>query len=203
MRSYIVTLALALARLAAAQGNSSIPTINMFIDDGLDGDESYAASIVCAGATETIYAIQCTDEGRVDVGSETCGPNGNVITLTAGPSTYVVATATATEIEGYEVTGSVAESCALLGTTAADCTATVSVSVDGTSTALKTTVTLSGTDYHRFDVAITGGAEKTAAPTGECGASTSGAVGSALKAREGWALGTVVVGGVLVGMMVL
>ncbi|KAI3394972.1 hypothetical protein diail_2030 [Diaporthe ilicicola] len=203
MRSSIVSLAMVLARLAAAQDNSSIPTINMFVDDGLDGDESYAASIVCAGASETIYAIRCTDEGTVDAGSATCGPDAEVFTLTANPSTYVVATATSTEVQGYEVTGSVAENCALLGTTAADCTATVSLSVDGTSTALETTVTLSGTDYHRFDVAITGGAEKTAVATGECGSAASGAVGRGLKTREGWVLGTVVVGGALVGVMVL
>lgn len=113
-----------------------------------------------------------------------------VFTLTANPSTYVVATATSGVIQGYSVTGSVAEDCDLQGTTEAICTATVSVSVDGTSTAITTTATMDGTDYHRFDVAITGGAEKTAAATGEC-AATSGAVGRGLKTREAWALGTV------------
>lgn len=78
MRSSIISLAVVLARLAAAQDNSSVPTINMFIDDGLDGDESYAASIVCAGASETIYAVHCTDEGSVGVGSATCGPDAEV-----------------------------------------------------------------------------------------------------------------------------
>lgn len=78
MRSSAISLAVVLARLAAAQDNSSVPTINMFIDDGLDGDESYAASIVCAGASETIYAMQCTDEGSMGVGSATCGPNAEV-----------------------------------------------------------------------------------------------------------------------------
>jgi hypothetical protein len=78
MRCSIAYLAMALARLAAAQYNSSVPTINMFIDDGLDGDESYAASIVCAGASETIYAVRCTDEGTVGVGSVTYGPNAGV-----------------------------------------------------------------------------------------------------------------------------
>lgn len=80
MRSSIASLAVVLARLAAAQDNSSVPTVNMFIDDGLDGDESYAASIVCAGASETIYALQCTDEGSMGVGSATCGPNAEVRT---------------------------------------------------------------------------------------------------------------------------
>lgn len=78
MRSYTISLAVVLARLVAAQGNSSVPTINMFIDDGLDGDESYAASIVCAGPSETIYAMQCTDEGSMGVGSATCGPDAEV-----------------------------------------------------------------------------------------------------------------------------
>lgn len=109
-----------------------------------------------------------------------------------------MATATATEIQGYEVTGSVAENCELQGTTEAACTATISLSVDGTSTSTSTEATLSGTDYHRFDVAITGGAEKTAAATGECRAS-SGAVGRGLKAREGWALGAVVLAVLLMG----
>lgn len=121
-----------------------------------------------------------------------------VFTLTAGPSTYVVATATSGEIQGYSVKGSAAENCELQGTTAATCTATLSVSVEGTSTALTTTATLDGTDYHRFDVAITGGAEKTAAAAGECPAK-SGAVGRGLKAREGWALGTVVLAVLLLG----
>lgn len=98
------------------------------------------------------------------------------------------------------MTGSVAENCELQGTTAAVCAATISVSIQGTSTAITTTGTLDGTDYHRFDVAITGGAEKTAAATGECQAK-SGAVGSALKVREGWALGTVALA--LSGMMAL
>jgi hypothetical protein len=115
----------------------------------------------------------------------------------------VVATATSTEVQGYEVKGAVAESCALRGTTAADCTATVSLWVDGTSTALQTAVTLSGTGYHRFDVAITGGADKTSVASGECRANTSGAIGHGLKAREGWAVGMVVFGGALVGMIAL
>lgn len=78
MRYSTISVAIGLTRLAAAQDNSSVPTINMFIDDGLDGDESYAASIVCAGASETIYAIQCTDEGSMGVGSATCGPDAEV-----------------------------------------------------------------------------------------------------------------------------
>lgn len=80
MRSSVIFLAAALARLAAAQDNSSVPTINMFIEDMLDGNQSYAASIVCAGASETIYAMQCTDAGpgSSDVDWKTCGPYANV-----------------------------------------------------------------------------------------------------------------------------
>ena len=40
--------------------------------------------------------------------------------------------------------------------------------MDGTSTALSTLTTLTGTDFHGYQVAITGGVEKTAAATDVC-----------------------------------
>ena len=42
------------------------------------------------------------------------------------------------------------------------------MSLDGTSTALSTLTTLTGTDFHGYQVAITGGVEKTAAATDVC-----------------------------------
>lgn len=82
MRSSVVSLGVVLARLGAAQ--ESVPTINMFIDDALDGNQSYAASIVCAGDSETIYAMRCTDAGPGTryVDSETCGPGAQVRSTT-------------------------------------------------------------------------------------------------------------------------
>lgn len=105
MRSSVISLAAALARLVAAQDNSSVPTINMFIDDKRfgnesygssnlfiddkgDGNQSYAASIVCAGASETMYAMRCTDAGpgSSDVDWRICGPNADVRPTAATPT---------------------------------------------------------------------------------------------------------------------
>lgn len=49
--------------------------------------------------------------------------------------------------------------------TAATCTATVEATADGTKTSTQSVTTLSGSDYFRFDVAITGGGDKLANPT--------------------------------------
>lgn len=65
------------------------------------------------------------------------------------------------------------ESCVLQGTTAAACTATITAGLDGSTTSTVTETHLSGSDYHRFDVKITGGAEKTPSATGECKASAA------------------------------
>lgn len=70
--------------------------------------------------------------------------------------------------DGVTVVGKVYESCALSGTTAASCIASISASAQGESTKTSDTTVISGTDYHRFDVEITGGAEKTASATGRC-----------------------------------
>ena len=63
---------------------------------------------------------------------------------------------------GHNVKVSVTESCKLTGTTEANCVATIAMAVDGTSTTVSTTVPVSGADFHVYQVAITGGAEKTA-----------------------------------------
>lgn len=68
------------------------------------------------------------------------------------------------------------ESCALLGTTAADCTVVATATVDGTSTQTASTTHITGSAYHRYQVPITGGAEKTASATGKCTSVNSGAV---------------------------
>lgn len=111
-----------------------------------------------------------------------------------------MSTATTTTISGYKVKGSLEEHCQLRGTTDAICEGTVSVSVDGTTSWQDATSTWYGSMYHRFDVAITAGADKLATPTGEC---SSGAVGGGIGAGEVWAMGTVVVGGFFAGMIVL
>ena len=66
------------------------------------------------------------------------------------------------------------------------CTATVGASIDQlkNSTTVSVTSTASGSDYYRFDVAITGGAEKLN-PTAAC---KSGAPGASVKTVAKWGL---------------
>jgi hypothetical protein len=82
---------------------------------------------------------------------------------------------TSISMGGHDAAASIFESCNLLGTTAASCSATASIEIDDTSTATSYTTVVSGADYHRYNVAITGGAEKTASATGECKAPNAGA----------------------------
>ncbi|KAB5549541.1 hypothetical protein GE09DRAFT_176912 [Coniochaeta sp. 2T2.1] len=178
------------ARLAGIRNgvvarNESVPTVNLFID-AMSPRQQYGASIVDACQDHTIYAIQCTS-GPPSVGSATCGPNAPTLTLTEGPATYVISTAASTRTGGYDVKATLQESCELRGTTEAVCSATFGGSVDKTTTSASTTSTLSGTDYHRFDVAITGGAEKTANPTA-CAGGKSAAAGLSAKSVAVWSL---------------
>ncbi|KAH8905744.1 hypothetical protein BR93DRAFT_968978 [Coniochaeta sp. PMI_546] len=164
--------------------NDSGSTVNLFID-GESPKMQYAASIVEACSERTVYAIHCT-KGPSTVGGAMCGPNAPIATLTEGPSTYAFSSSVSTKTAGYDVQATLQEACSLQGTTAAVCSATVGGSVDKTSTSTSTTTTISGTDYYRFDVAITGGAEKTANPTA-C-AAKSGAAGLSTKAVAVWSL---------------
>ncbi|KIM96187.1 hypothetical protein OIDMADRAFT_183587 [Oidiodendron maius Zn] len=170
MRSFQASAAVAMAAftLAAAQNSSSAgatPSVNLFINDDLNGDAAYAASIVTAFTDATVYAIRCTS-GPALVGSSTCGPNAVVVTVTEGPSIYMGGISTQIDTLGVQGVATGSESCALQGTTAADCHASVYISAEGQSTSTAIESTLTGTDYHRFNVAITGGATKTASPSG-------------------------------------
>ncbi|KAL2131060.1 hypothetical protein VTI74DRAFT_5599 [Chaetomium olivicolor] len=182
--------------VARNDSESSVPTVNMFID-GKSRSMKYAASIIDACAAQTTYALRCTS-GPVYLGSSVCGANAPVITVTAGPATYRVSSATATRTASHDVSATLQETCELRGTTEAVCTATVGGSVDKTTTSASVTSTLSGTDYYRFDVAITGGAEKTASPTAECKPPPGSNSGASLKAAGVWGLvGSVVVSALL------
>ncbi|KAI9056225.1 hypothetical protein LZ554_001153 [Drepanopeziza brunnea f. sp. 'monogermtubi'] len=158
-------------RQSPNSSSSSDPTVNLFIDS-TDPDFEYAASVISACRDETVYALQCT-AGPSDVGDLTCGPNAVIATLTNGVSTYGFSSEATTRTQGVEVKVTVIESCALAATTAATCTATIKGEAAGTKTSTSTTTILSGSDYMRFDVAITGGAEKTAAATGACKSSAA------------------------------
>lgn len=73
----IVTAAAALASFAAAADNStgSGNNVQLYINDGVNGRGSYAASIMSVCKDQTIYAIQCTSarRGGVHIGTSTCG----------------------------------------------------------------------------------------------------------------------------------
>ncbi|KAK4096696.1 hypothetical protein N658DRAFT_501265 [Parathielavia hyrcaniae] len=159
----------------------------MFID-GDSEDLMYAASIIGACADQTTYALRCTSGPRYY--SEACNPTAPIITVTGGPGTYRVYSATTTRTMDYDVSATMQESCELRGTTAAVCSATIGGSVDGTTTSESITTTLSGTDYYRYDVAITGGADKTANPTAECPAPSPapGQSGASTKAVAMWGM---------------
>jgi len=77
MRSSILAAvaATALAGFAVAADNSasSDNTVQLFIDDALNGKGRYAASVVNACKDQTVYAIQCTSDTGGYVGSRTCG----------------------------------------------------------------------------------------------------------------------------------
>jgi len=99
------------------------------------------------------------------------------VTLTSASTTYAAEITSGTTVYGTFATVSVSEGCKVDGNTAATCSATVSISAAGTSTKTASTTTMLGSDVHRFDVLITGGAEKLAAPTGTCASKPNGASG--------------------------
>ncbi|TVY78151.1 hypothetical protein LSUE1_G007855 [Lachnellula suecica] len=188
--------------LSPRQSNSTTGTnntLNMFISSNSDEYE-YAASIVSAYVDATVFAMQCTagpTASPVVIGGQaaaTCGPSAATFILTSGASIYEFSTAVTVETMGYEVTGLVQETCVQSGTTAAACTETVQATVDNTKTTTTTTATLSGTDYHHFNVAITGGAEKTASPTGKV--PTNAAARPMAKKMAIWGLVGVVAAGI-------
>ncbi|KAI0143505.1 hypothetical protein GGR57DRAFT_364222 [Xylariaceae sp. FL1272] len=145
------------------------PQVNLFVD-GDSEDYEYAASVVSACSDATIWAIRCTDGSA---GSATCGPNAEVVTVTESAGGYRVSSSTSTKIDGTGVKLEVIETCQIADD-AATCTATISGSADGQSTKTSDTVTYTGADFSakQYDVAVTGGAEKTASASGTCNAAS-------------------------------
>ncbi|KAK3331377.1 hypothetical protein B0H66DRAFT_546418 [Apodospora peruviana] len=179
--------------LARQNNNSSnaVPTVNMFIDSE-SPDNKFAASIVNACRDQTTYAMRCTS-GPSTQTFDVCGPNAPVVTFTAGPSTYIASTAVTTHTLGKDITATLDEHCSLEGTTRARCTGTVGGGVDGTSTSTQTqwVATAGGVGpsaYKRFDVAITGGAEKTATATAECKSAAPGNTALSTRVMALWGL---------------
>ncbi|KAI1263764.1 hypothetical protein F5Y18DRAFT_115740 [Xylariaceae sp. FL1019] len=145
------------------------PQVNLFID-GDDEDFEYAASVVSACSDATIWALRCTDG---NVGSATCGPNAEAITVTESADGYRVSSAYSTSVDGTAAKFEVIETCKIADD-AATCTATISGSAAGQTTKTSDTVTYTGADFSakKYDVAVTGGAEKTASASGKCNAAS-------------------------------
>jgi hypothetical protein len=98
-----------------------------------------------------------------------------MLTVTEGPAVYMWDYTSTTRTAGYDVTASIVESCSLAGTTAATCVGTIGGEAAGTKTSRTALVTIASPTYYRFDVEITGGAEKTKSPAATCGAGAKGA----------------------------
>ena len=78
--------------------------------------------------------------------------------------------------------------CSFLGT------ATIGGEVDGKKTTTSVASTLTGASYYRFDVAITGGAEKTASATATCAPGKNAGTSLSAKTMMVWALAGVATG---------
>ncbi|KAK3066932.1 hypothetical protein LTR53_016496 [Teratosphaeriaceae sp. CCFEE 6253] len=107
-----------------------------------------AGSIVSADGCATTYAFSCTDSAE-------CGAAPS-FSVTEGPTMYMFSYSTSTA----GAKGTYAESCSLSGSSYAVCAATLSLSAQGTSTKTSTSTTLTGSQLHYGQFAITAGAEK-------------------------------------------
>lgn len=81
-------LAVFAATIAVATAQSATPSVNLFVDDSIEGDVAYAASIVSACKDQTVYAMQCTSAELA--GSATCGADAPV-SHTSTPEPHDVA----------------------------------------------------------------------------------------------------------------
>ncbi|KAI1420826.1 hypothetical protein F5Y12DRAFT_787948 [Xylaria sp. FL1777] len=151
----------------ATSGNN---TVNIFIDSEDPENFEYAVSVVAACASETVYEIRCT----AGPDAQACGANAPVGTVTENASEYKLKSVASTKTAGIEVVATAIESCNLAGTTAATCTATLEASAQGQKTSTAGTITYTNAATLRFDVSVTGGAEKLANPTGTCSSDAAG-----------------------------
>ncbi|RWA03610.1 hypothetical protein EKO27_g11489 [Xylaria grammica] len=153
-----------------ARAESGNDTVNIFIDSEDPTNYEYAASVVAACASETVYEVFCT----AGPDSRVCGDDTPGVTITENASEYKVTTATKTTSSGIAVEATVIENCALESTTSAACTATVVASAQGQKYTTDATTTYANPTRYWLDVQVTGGNEKLANPTGTCESAASG-----------------------------
>ncbi|KAI1273666.1 hypothetical protein F5Y07DRAFT_402092 [Xylaria sp. FL0933] len=148
--------------------DSGPSSVNIFIDSPDADSYEYAASVVAACSSQTVYEVRCTSGP-----SPICGSNAEAATVTENASEYKVSSAVTTKTAGVEVKATVIESCNLDGTTAATCTATIQGSAQGQKYSTAATVTYTDAATLRFDVSVTGGNDKLASPTGKCSSASN------------------------------
>ncbi|TKA32948.1 hypothetical protein B0A50_01174 [Salinomyces thailandicus] len=123
------------------------------------------ASVIGVDSCETTYQLICTD-------AEVCSSTSQTITVTVGPTDFILASAVSTD----GATGSGSESCSVdSAASSAVCRIGVSLSYDGTSTSTETTVTATGSQFVYGQYPITAGAEKLPSATGACSSATDNA----------------------------
>ncbi|KAI1114735.1 hypothetical protein F5Y14DRAFT_161847 [Nemania sp. NC0429] len=157
-------------------------SVNIFIDstDPEFREYGYAASVVDACPSKTVYALRCTAGP-----SGVCGAGGPAVTITENASQYTVSSAITTKTRGIVVSATAIEHCDLAGTTRAVCTATIQGEAEGQKYTTSGVVTYTTAANRHYDVAITGGNEKLANPTGKC---SSAAAGTNTRAVALWGL---------------
>ncbi|TGJ81161.1 hypothetical protein E0Z10_g7615 [Xylaria hypoxylon] len=161
-------LASANAGIMEARADSGNDTISIFVDSPDPENFKYAASVVAACPTQTIYEARCTEGPDSDL----CGSNAPAVRFTENASSYHVSTASATTTAGVKVEATVIENCELDGRTAATCTASVIASAQGQKVTSSATVTYTDAATLFLDVSITAGNDKLANPTGSCSAAS-------------------------------
>ncbi|KXS95174.1 hypothetical protein AC578_11154 [Pseudocercospora eumusae] len=137
-------------------------SVELFIDN-MNPDVQWAASIQNACEGSTTYVISCT--------SAAMGCGGETATITEGSDFYMATTAAIYS----ETSAIVTESCRLNNVeSSASCIETIVAGQYGNDISKTVSFNLTGTDYYRYQVAITGGTKHTSSG-GACLASVSAA----------------------------
>ncbi|KAI1428152.1 hypothetical protein F5Y12DRAFT_782847 [Xylaria sp. FL1777] len=131
-------------------------TVNLFVDatDAAVAQYPYAASVVEACASHTIYALRCT--AGADFCEETAPIRPPKNNLYAHRNQYILSDAATVTADGVEGKATGIENCELDGTTAATCTITAVVSVQGRDVSTSRVTAYTDAASLRYDVSITG-----------------------------------------------
>ncbi|KAK4550532.1 hypothetical protein LTR36_000111 [Oleoguttula mirabilis] len=148
----------------AGYASAQTSTIQLFIDNE-DPSAQWGASVIEACNGSTTYAIVCTSAPLNDA----CSSGASAITITEGPSVYIVTT----EAVFSETSATITESCSFdNAASSAACVQTIFADGYGQNVATTTSFNLTGQYYHRYAVEATAGVKKLDG-TGSCSGSGS------------------------------